>query len=161
MNDLFRGQRPCLRKRPGILNLGVDSFEDQHIEAARIIRRDLGLWYQAEARIRDIDSEIYPMYETRFSDVDIEIKPAAVLLAMSLVYDLLAKDAASEEDSMAAQREHYRREFEREWEAARRAGFSYDWDASGEVETDEKGAFATALADFGQAVIEDHNVNRS
>ena len=135
----FSTDSDLLKKRPGILNLGVESFEDQHIEAARIIRRDLGLWYQAEARIRDIDSELYPMDEARFSDVDIEIKPAAVLLAMSLAYDLLAKDVpTSEDDAFAAQREHYRREFEREWEAARRAGFSYDWDASGEVETDEK-----------------------
>ena len=135
----FSADSDLLKKRPGILNLGVDSFEDQHIEAARIIRRDLGLWYQAEARIRDIDSEQNPMDEARFSDVDIEIKPAAVLLAMSLAYDLLAKDLpTSEDDSMAAQREHYRKEYEREWEAARRAGFSYDWDASGEVEIDEK-----------------------
>ena len=119
----FSEDSDLLKKRPGILNQGVDSFKDQQIEAARI---------------RDIDFELNPMDESRFSDADIEIKPAAVLLAMSLAYDLLAKDAASEEDSLAAQREHYRMEFEREWEATRRAGFSYYWDASGEVETDDK-----------------------
>ena len=39
----FSADSDLLKKRPGILNLGVESFEDQHIEAARIIRRDLGL----------------------------------------------------------------------------------------------------------------------
>ena len=43
----FSEDSDLLKKRPGILNQGVDSFKDQQIEAARIIRRDLSLWYQA------------------------------------------------------------------------------------------------------------------
>lgn len=127
-----------VKKRANILDLGISSFDDQHEEAGRIIDRDLVIWYDAEARLRGRDPQAIPFEQKDLLEQNKEIEPAALFLALSLAYDKLAKDLPAKTDGMAAQREHYRKEFEREWNAAKLIGFTYDWDKSGEVDVDEQ-----------------------
>jgi hypothetical protein len=125
------------KKRSNILDLGIASFDDQHGDTKRILDRDLMIWYEAEAQLRGRDSRSIPFEQQYLLEADVEIKPAAVFLALSLAYDKLAKDLPAEADGMAAQREHYRKEFDREWGSAKLVGFSYDWNKSGEMDADE------------------------
>ncbi len=126
------------KKRSNVLDLGIAAFEDQHLEAARIINRDITIWYEAEALLRGVDPRSTIFDQSFLLEADTEVKPAAVFLALSLAYDLLAKDLPKESDGMAAQREHYQKEFDREWEAAKLCGFTYDWDQSGVTTEDER-----------------------
>jgi hypothetical protein len=127
-----------VKKRANILDLGIDSFDDQHEDTTRIINRDLVIWYEAEALLRGHDPQDTLFDQQYLLEADAEIKPAAVFLALSLAYDKLAKDLPEKSDGMAAQRKHYRTEFDREWESAKIVGFSYDWDKSGEIDIDEQ-----------------------
>ncbi|MBE9594737.1 MAG: hypothetical protein IMF19_14800 [Proteobacteria bacterium] len=126
-----------VKKRANILTLGIAAFTDQHAETERIITRDLVVWYDAEARLRGRDPQGTPFDQAYLLESAAEVTPAAVLLALSLAYDLLSKDLPADSDGMAAQREHYRREFDREWGAAKLVGFTYDWDESGTTGIDE------------------------
>ena len=126
------------KKRANILELGIDSFDDQHADAARIINRDLVIWYEAEALLRGLDPQDTLFEQQYLLEADKEIMPAAVFLVLSLAYDKLAKDLPAKSDGMAAQREHYQKEFSREWESAKIVGFTYDWDKSGEIDIDEQ-----------------------
>ena len=127
-----------VKKRANILELGVDSFDDQHEDATRIINRDLVIWYEAEALLRGRNPQDTLFDQQYLLEADKEIKPATVFLVLSLAYDKLAKDLPAKADGMAAQREHYQKEFDREWKSANIVGFSYDWDKSGEIDTDEQ-----------------------
>lgn len=126
-----------VKKRSNVLELGIDTFEDAHKETSRIINRALTIWYEAESLLRGRDPRDTPFDSQYLLKSDTEIKPAAVFLALSLAYDQLAKDLPASSDGMAAQREHYQKEFDREWGEAKLVGFTYDWDGSGEITPDE------------------------
>jgi hypothetical protein len=126
-----------VKKRTNILTLGIAAFTDQHAETERIITRDLVVWYDAEARLRGRDPQGTPFEQQWLLESDNEVKPAAIFLALSLAYDLLSKDLPADSDGMASQRDHYRKEFDREWGAAKLVGFTYDWDESGTTGIDE------------------------
>lgn len=135
--SVYTTNADLVKKRSNILELGIFSFDDQHEETERIINRDLSIWYDAEARLRSRSPQAIPFDQQYLLLSDIEIKPAAVFLALSLSYDLLSKDLPVEEDGMASQREHYRKEFEREWKNSKILGFTYDWDMSGDATSNE------------------------
>ena len=148
--DTFTTNEDLQKLRPEILKLGVSDFEDQHLEAFRIINRELIMWQYQSAISRVIVNGIvvsssmeetvrtlYPYDVDKFLNWEVEIKPAAIRLGLSLVYVSLSKDLPLEEDGMASQAKFFREEYEREWALAVRSGFSYDWDASGTIDPGE------------------------
>lgn len=127
-----------ITKRANILSFGIIDFDAQHAEASRIIDRDMRIWYETEAGNYGIDPAGVSFDQTLLLLCDLEVKPAAILLALSLIYDYLAKDVPKEQDGFAAQAIYYREQFESEWIAAKVAGFSYDWDKSASISDSEK-----------------------
>lgn len=127
-----------VKKRADIMSFGVDSFEDQHDEVARILDRDLKVWYEGEALDRGIDPRETTFDSTLLLNSSTQVKPAAIFLALSLAYDYLSKNTPKQSDGFAAKRDDYYEMFEREWAAQKKAGFDYDWDSSGAIVATER-----------------------
>ncbi|GAI73204.1 unnamed protein product, partial [marine sediment metagenome] len=88
----FTDDDDLVQRRKNIMELGVDDFSDQHLEAARQIVRDLKLWYELEAPEKGRNPRYDVFDQSLLNNADEEIKPSAVLLTLSLAYELLAKD---------------------------------------------------------------------
>lgn len=137
---VFTTDQDLVDRRPKILELGVDSFQKEHIEAARIIIRDLKRWHQINAEMRGIQaSSVFDL--DLFLEKDIEIRPAATLLALSLAYQLLSKDTAAENDGFQAKSGQFKESFDEEWGKQLEFGFSYDWDESGDITLYDSGEY--------------------
>ncbi len=137
----FTTDADLVKKRANILELGVSAFPDQHLETARIILRDLKLWYETEAQRRGIDAQDTPIDQTLFLESDDEITPAATLLALSFCYDYLAKDLPIQNDGFKSQSLDYQKKFKDDWAACMLNGFSYDWDISGSIDANERAIY--------------------
>ncbi len=137
----FTTDADLVKKRANILELGVSAFPDQHLETARIILRDLKLWYETEAQRRGIDAKDTPIDQALFLESDEEITPAATLLALSLCYDYLAKDLPIQNDGFKSQSLDYQKKFKDDWAACMLNGFSYDWDSSGSIDANERAIY--------------------
>ena len=122
--------------RPKILELGVDSWAEKHIEAAKIINRDLKAWYSKAAEERDIDSELIPFEPDKLLNAKDELCRLSCFKALELVYDHLTKDMA--EDPFAIQRDYFSKKYAEELSIIMETGLDYDWDSSGGIELLEK-----------------------
>lgn len=136
----FTTDDDLIQRRRNIMDLGVSDFSDQHLEAARQIVRDLKLWYETQARDRGINPRVtgYHFDQADLMAVEDEVKPSAILLALSLAYELLSKDMSSENDGFQAQRDYFRKSFDREWGAAKLIGFTYDWYGSDDLDDTDR-----------------------
>lgn len=147
--DTFTTNDDLKTLRPSILDMGIDDFAEAHSEAFRIIDRELRLWHLQSAITRMTDSgsttnsleeaarTAFPYDNDYFLEWEAEIKPAAIRLALSFAYLALSKDLPMEEDGLAYQANYFRGDYDKEWALAVRSGFSYDWDASGTIESTE------------------------
>jgi hypothetical protein len=122
--------------RPNILDLGQPSWEDQHLEAFEIINRALiARWYKPLAVEHGID-----WWLTEF-DPDLVDSTQLVRLScykvLELAYTYLTKDSP-EEDGFERHQKLFEKKYSQELKEVLAIGLNYDWDASDEIDVEEK-----------------------
>ena len=122
--------------RPNILNLGVGSWEDVHLEAFSIINRTLiSRWYKVVASEHGID-----WWDNEF---DADLIDSDQLLRLSsyktleLAYMFLMKDSP-ESDGFERHQKLFSKLYSQELKELLAIGISYDWDDSDEITSTEK-----------------------
>jgi len=125
-----------LKIRPNILNLGMPTWEDLHIEAFDIINRTLiARWYKEIAAEHGVDwwlTEFDPDY------VDAtQLVRLSCYKVLELAYMQLMKDSP-ESDGFERHRDYFEKKYSQELKEVLAIGINYDWDADDEIDTDEK-----------------------
>lgn len=117
----------------------LDDWSVQRALAEEAVLRDISrVWYAPAARARGIDPDSMPLDLSRLTPA--EIRPLTVLKSLEVVYGYLAKPGSREADGFERSADRYRRRYGEELNNIAAAGLSYDWDASGRVETGETSA---------------------
>ena len=122
--------------RPNILELGVGTWEDTHLEAFSLINRTLiSRWYKVIAGEHGID-----WWLTEFSADQIDVTQILRLSCykvLQLAYMHLMKDSP-EPDGFERQMMLFSKLYNQELEDLLAIGISYDWDDDDEIDTEEK-----------------------
>lgn len=130
----YNTDKDMQRYRPNILNLGVETWEDQREEAADIINRAIDMrWYRKVAREFGHDYR-----ETPFNP-DLVVGGLTRLGAfksLELAYMRLKKDG--QDDGYAKLEKEFRKLYGEELELVLTSGIDYDWDGSGDVDWTEQ-----------------------
>jgi hypothetical protein len=122
--------------RPNILGLGVTAWTAKHDEAATLINRALeSMWYKRAAEEHEVDWGDTPFDSSKVDKT--QLVRLSCYKVLELAYLYLMKDSP-EADGFAREREIFARMYNDELNAVLQTGISYDWDASGTVETDER-----------------------
>ena len=125
-----------MKLRPKILSHGVEDWNDQHVEAADIIEREIeNKWYRDRAieRGKDPDSSTF---NPNLLDGS-QVKRAAVYKALELAYLFLMSDT-TEPGAFEREMLLFRDLFEDELRRVLVTGLGYDWDASGGITASER-----------------------
>lgn len=125
-----------VKYRPNILQLGVESWEEQREEAYKVINRVLETrWFRKVAPEMGFDILL-----TSF-DPDLvkenNLTRLEIFKTLELIYMYLKKDSP-EADGFERNEKAFRERYNEELEMVLSIGVEYDWDASGTVEQDER-----------------------
>ncbi|MDA3788080.1 MAG: hypothetical protein PF503_06260 [Desulfobacula sp.] len=124
-----------LTYRSNILSLGVDSWEIQREQAYSVINRMLvARWYNQAAKTQGLDP-----YLTFFVPDQVEegfLTRLESFKTLEFAYMILMKDSP-EADGFERNMNLFARQFGIEFDSVIGMGVSYDWDASGSVDSDE------------------------
>jgi hypothetical protein len=126
------------KKRPNIMQLGVDGWDDQLAEADDIIDRAIeARWYRAACSEYNLDYRETPFDRTKLLNAAAEVTRLAVYKTLKLAYMHLQKDKG-EADPFERQAANYRKLYVNELAEVLAAGLSYDWSDSGDLDYTEK-----------------------
>jgi len=122
--------------RPQILQLGVESWDQYHTDAATTVDEVLEVrWYRGEADQRGFN------YTTTPFDGDLldttQIKKLVAYKVLELCYEYLMKEM-SEADGFERFMKLYNKRYENELQRLLALGLHYDWDEDDTVDQDEK-----------------------
>ena len=122
--------------RPNILDLGVSSWEEQHLEAFAIINRALiSRWYKVIAAEHGVN-----WWETEFEPDQIDVSQLLRLSCyktLELAYTFLMKDGP-DPDGFERNAKTFGKKYNEELKEVLSIGVTYDWDVDSEYDTEEK-----------------------
>lgn len=123
--------------RPDVLKLGVDSWDDQIIEAGRVIDRALdSKWYRDAAAEVGVDARKTPFDRAKLRNADTQLKRLGSYKSLELAYLHLMKNQV--DDAFNNQMTIFGKLYSKELIEVLAAGLDYDFDASGGLSYDEK-----------------------
>lgn len=124
-----------LKIRPDILNFGVGSWADQHLDAFAIINRILiARWYKQKAAEFGVDYTLTEFDPDLVSTT--QLKRLSCYKTLELAYETLMK-SVPEEDGFERFMKLYQKKFAQELSDVLAIGISYDWDSSGGISSKE------------------------
>jgi hypothetical protein len=122
--------------RPDITSLGVSSWEEQILEAGRIIDRALDAqWYRAVARDYGIDFRETPFDRALILNADSQVKRLGCYKTLELAYLYLSKNR--QDDAFTPQSKSFRKLYKDELAEVLRTGLDYDWDEDDSISSSE------------------------
>jgi len=125
-----------IKIRPEILSYEITDWEDMHVEAKRIIDREIeALWYREQATEHGISWESVGFDDTLVDTA--ALKRLACYKTLELIYLYLMKDSA-EPDAFERQMHLFHDLYVEEFQKILSLGLGYDWDSSGAIDSDEK-----------------------
>lgn len=122
--------------RSNILSFGVDSWETQRLEAYDIINRMIvARWYNQVAPTMGVDPSL-TLFDPAKVNGD-QLKRLECFKTFEFAYMILMKDSP-EPDGFERNMSLFAGLFGNEFDSIISLGLTYDWDASGSVDNDER-----------------------
>ena len=119
-----------IKIRPSILELGVDSWSDQIVEAGDIIDRAIEAnWYRRIAEENSVDWRTTLFDRDQLTNASSQVRRAACYKTLELIFMYLMKHRV--DDAFEKQRKLFSELYLNEMRDVLISGLDYDWDDDG------------------------------
>jgi len=136
--DVYSTDDDLVAIRSNILLLGVDDWEQKHIDAKIYIDKIIeSQWYRTTALDNGIDYLETVFNADLLSDSGSQLKLLSCYKTLELIYVDLMKDT-QEEDGFERHSKFFGKLFDKELKNVLSIGLDYDWNLSGSISSDER-----------------------